>query len=140
MAMSRAKIIKSVWREFTLVQALFVIFIGRKPATEMEQRSCGIEVSTAETTIRKCLHSSLDLFLIFYRAKARRGDGAAEPRNRGQHGGVNQSKVFTFPLKGIIQYIVPFPYPRSDMAILLLYYGAIWLFFYKLRGNPPVSF
>lgn len=48
MAMSRAKIIKSVWREFTLVQALFVIFIGRKPATEMECQRRGIEVSTAE--------------------------------------------------------------------------------------------
>ena len=48
MAMSRAKIIKSVWREFTLVQALFVIFIGRKPATEMEHRRCRIEVAHGE--------------------------------------------------------------------------------------------
>ena len=71
MAMSRAKIIKSVWREFTLVQALFVIFIGRKPATEMKRRSREIEVSTAEFTIRKCLHSSGDSFLVFHRAKAR---------------------------------------------------------------------
>ena len=51
MAMSRAKMIKSVWREFTLVQALFVIFIGRKPASEMEHQRCGIELSTAEYTL-----------------------------------------------------------------------------------------
>ncbi len=62
MAMSRAKIIKSVWREFTLVQALFVIFIGRKPATD------------ALSTWRGVFEPS---------AKAHRGDEAAKPRNRG---------------------------------------------------------
>ena len=48
MVTSRAKMIKSVWREFTLVQALFVIFIGRQPVSEMKHQRCGIELSTAD--------------------------------------------------------------------------------------------
>ncbi len=43
----------------------FVIGIGRKPATEMERRSRGIEVGTAEFAIRRVLAFFWELVFDF---------------------------------------------------------------------------